>query len=103
MTGQVCEICGDKISLAVDGDLFIACNECRFPARTAPNGKPYASVSKVVQGLRETMIRKMWITLSTTANHYNIWTNVREDKFHGRNMDQPQRCTLLEETTLKKE
>ncbi|KAI3801706.1 hypothetical protein L1987_29818 [Smallanthus sonchifolius] len=31
MTGQVCEICGDEIGLTVDGDLFVACNECGFP------------------------------------------------------------------------
>ncbi|KAI3694746.1 hypothetical protein L1987_77716 [Smallanthus sonchifolius] len=31
MTCQVCEICGDEIGLTVDGDLFVACNECGFP------------------------------------------------------------------------
>ncbi|KAJ9548395.1 hypothetical protein OSB04_020938 [Centaurea solstitialis] len=31
LTGQVCEICGDEIGLTVDGDLFVACNECGFP------------------------------------------------------------------------
>nr|GEX58797.1 cellulose synthase A catalytic subunit 7 [UDP-forming] [Tanacetum cinerariifolium] len=44
---KVCEICGDKISLAVDVDLFVACNEFRFLARTAPNVKPYASSERV--------------------------------------------------------
>nr|GEV61689.1 cellulose synthase A catalytic subunit 7 [UDP-forming]-like [Tanacetum cinerariifolium] len=32
MTGQVCEICGDKISLVVDEDLFVAYNECSVRA-----------------------------------------------------------------------
>ncbi|KAK1552670.1 hypothetical protein Q3G72_021274 [Acer saccharum] len=32
LDGQVCEICGDDIGLTVDGDLFVACNECGFPA-----------------------------------------------------------------------
>ncbi|KAJ6330759.1 hypothetical protein OIU76_009373 [Salix suchowensis] len=32
LDGQVCEICGDEIGLTVDGDLFVACNECGFPA-----------------------------------------------------------------------
>ncbi|XP_073525395.1 LOW QUALITY PROTEIN: uncharacterized protein [Phyllobates terribilis] len=32
LTGQVCEICGDEVGLTVDGDLFVACNECGFPA-----------------------------------------------------------------------
>ncbi|KAL2227969.1 UNVERIFIED_CONTAM: Cellulose synthase A catalytic subunit 7 UDP-forming [Sesamum indicum] len=31
LTGQVCEICGDEIGLTVDGELFVACNECGFP------------------------------------------------------------------------
>ncbi|KAJ4813677.1 Cellulose synthase [Rhynchospora pubera] len=31
LSGQVCEICGDNVGLTVDGDLFIACNECGFP------------------------------------------------------------------------
>ncbi|KAF5956744.1 hypothetical protein HYC85_003969 [Camellia sinensis] len=31
LTGQFCEICGDGIGLTVDGDLFVACNECGFP------------------------------------------------------------------------
>ncbi|KAH9608811.1 hypothetical protein KSS87_017659, partial [Heliosperma pusillum] len=31
LSGQVCEICGDQIGLTVDGDLFVACNECGFP------------------------------------------------------------------------
>ncbi|EFJ38258.1 hypothetical protein SELMODRAFT_73698 [Selaginella moellendorffii] len=28
---QVCQICGDDVGLTVDGDLFVACNECAFP------------------------------------------------------------------------
>ncbi|VFQ61297.1 unnamed protein product [Cuscuta campestris] len=32
LSGQVCEICGDEVGLTVDGDLFVACNECGFPA-----------------------------------------------------------------------
>ncbi|KAL9259003.1 Cellulose synthase A catalytic subunit 7 [UDP-forming]-like protein, partial [Drosera capensis] len=31
LNGQVCEICGDEIGLTVDGDLFVACDECGFP------------------------------------------------------------------------
>ncbi|CAL0320121.1 unnamed protein product [Lupinus luteus] len=31
LDGQVCEICGDGVGLTVDGDLFVACNECGFP------------------------------------------------------------------------
>lgn len=31
LDGQVCEICGDEVGLTVDGDLFVACNECGFP------------------------------------------------------------------------
>jgi cellulose synthase A len=30
LSGQVCEICGDEVGLTVDGDLFVACNECGF-------------------------------------------------------------------------
>ncbi|CAA2999566.1 cellulose synthase A catalytic subunit 7 [UDP-forming] [Olea europaea subsp. europaea] len=30
-SGQVCEICGDEVGLTVDGELFVACNECGFP------------------------------------------------------------------------
>ncbi|KAJ8544071.1 hypothetical protein K7X08_025689 [Anisodus acutangulus] len=29
--GQVCWICGDEIEITVDGELFVACNECAFP------------------------------------------------------------------------
>nr|GMD88777.1 probable cellulose synthase A catalytic subunit 3 [UDP-forming] [Ipomoea batatas] len=28
---QICQVCGDEIGLTVDGDPFIACNECAFP------------------------------------------------------------------------
>ncbi|XP_073067037.1 cellulose synthase A catalytic subunit 7 [UDP-forming]-like [Primulina eburnea] len=31
LNGQVCEICGDAAGLTVDGELFVACNECGFP------------------------------------------------------------------------
>lgn len=31
LNGQDCEICGDEIGVTVDGDLFVACNECGFP------------------------------------------------------------------------
>ncbi|VAI32701.1 unnamed protein product [Triticum turgidum subsp. durum] len=31
LSGQVCEICGDEVGRTVDGDLFVACNECGFP------------------------------------------------------------------------
>ncbi|CAH9144512.1 unnamed protein product [Cuscuta epithymum] len=31
LSGQVCEICGDEVGLTVDGDLFVACNDCGFP------------------------------------------------------------------------
>ncbi|KAK6136411.1 hypothetical protein DH2020_029832 [Rehmannia glutinosa] len=31
LSGQVCEICSDEIGLTVDGELFVACNECGFP------------------------------------------------------------------------
>ncbi|XP_034915572.1 cellulose synthase A catalytic subunit 2 [UDP-forming] isoform X1 [Populus alba] len=31
LSGQVCHICGDEIEITVDGELFVACNECAFP------------------------------------------------------------------------
>ncbi|KAK9286342.1 hypothetical protein L1049_014735 [Liquidambar formosana] len=31
LSGQVCQICGDDVGLTVDGELFVACNECAFP------------------------------------------------------------------------
>ncbi|KAJ8765698.1 hypothetical protein K2173_014820 [Erythroxylum novogranatense] len=31
LSGQVCQICGDEIEITVDGELFVACNECAFP------------------------------------------------------------------------
>nr|AFI71895.1 cellulose synthase 6 [Paeonia lactiflora] len=31
LTGQICQICGDDVGLTVDGELFVACNECAFP------------------------------------------------------------------------
>ena len=31
MSGQICHICGDDVGLTVDGELFVACNECAFP------------------------------------------------------------------------
>lgn len=30
-TEQICQICGDEIELSVNGETFIACNECAFP------------------------------------------------------------------------
>ncbi|KAL5730488.1 cellulose synthase (UDP-forming) [Ranunculus cassubicifolius] len=30
LSGQFCQICGDDVGLTVDGDLFVACNECAF-------------------------------------------------------------------------
>ncbi|KAJ7528648.1 hypothetical protein O6H91_15G012100 [Diphasiastrum complanatum] len=29
--GQVCHICGDDVGCTIDGELFVACNECAFP------------------------------------------------------------------------
>ncbi|KAL0424463.1 UNVERIFIED_CONTAM: Cellulose synthase A catalytic subunit [UDP-forming] [Sesamum radiatum] len=31
VSGQTCQICGDKVEITVDGELFVACNECAFP------------------------------------------------------------------------
>ncbi|CAI0556187.1 unnamed protein product [Linum tenue] len=31
LSGQVCQICGDEIEITVDGEPFVACNECAFP------------------------------------------------------------------------
>ncbi|XP_061365117.1 cellulose synthase A catalytic subunit 7 [UDP-forming]-like isoform X2 [Gastrolobium bilobum] len=31
LDGQLCDICGDSVGLTVDGDLFVACEECGFP------------------------------------------------------------------------
>lgn len=31
LTGQKCQICGDEIEFSVDGEPFVACNECAFP------------------------------------------------------------------------
>ncbi|KAL5980187.1 putative cellulose synthase A catalytic subunit 5 [UDP-forming] [Asimina triloba] len=31
LSGQICQICGDEVGLTVDGELFVACNECAFP------------------------------------------------------------------------
>lgn len=31
LSGQTCQICGDEIELTVDGESFVACNECAFP------------------------------------------------------------------------
>ncbi|RVW51179.1 putative cellulose synthase A catalytic subunit 6 [Vitis vinifera] len=30
LSGQICQICGDDVGLNVDGELFVACNECAF-------------------------------------------------------------------------
>ncbi|KAL6339242.1 hypothetical protein AAG906_024393 [Vitis piasezkii] len=31
LSGQICHICGDGVEITVDGELFVACNECGFP------------------------------------------------------------------------
>ncbi|XP_022875255.1 cellulose synthase A catalytic subunit 2 [UDP-forming]-like isoform X1 [Olea europaea var. sylvestris] len=31
LSGQICQICGDDIEITVDGEPFVACNECAFP------------------------------------------------------------------------
>ncbi|KAI4317153.1 hypothetical protein L6164_025051 [Bauhinia variegata] len=31
LSGQRCQICGDEIEITVDGEPFVACNECAFP------------------------------------------------------------------------
>ncbi|XXG73540.1 hypothetical protein AAC387_Pa07g2443 [Persea americana] len=31
LSGQICRICGDEVEITVDGEPFIACNECAFP------------------------------------------------------------------------
>ncbi|KAJ6678096.1 CELLULOSE SYNTHASE A CATALYTIC SUBUNIT 9 [UDP-FORMING]-RELATED [Salix viminalis] len=31
LSGQVCQICEDEIEITVDGEPFVACNECAFP------------------------------------------------------------------------
>ncbi|XP_052201993.1 cellulose synthase A catalytic subunit 2 [UDP-forming]-like isoform X2 [Diospyros lotus] len=31
LSGQICQICGDEVEVKVDGEPFVACNECAFP------------------------------------------------------------------------
>ncbi|GAU13329.1 hypothetical protein TSUD_42830 [Trifolium subterraneum] len=31
LSNQICQICGDEIEVTVDGEPFVACNECAFP------------------------------------------------------------------------
>ncbi|KAL3638938.1 Cellulose synthase A catalytic subunit 6 [UDP-forming] [Castilleja foliolosa] len=31
LTSQICQICGDEIEFSVEGEPFVACNECAFP------------------------------------------------------------------------
>ncbi|KAJ7945298.1 Cellulose synthase [Quillaja saponaria] len=31
LSGQICQICGDEVEFTVEGELFVACNECAFP------------------------------------------------------------------------
>ncbi|KAL2498682.1 Cellulose synthase A catalytic subunit 6 [UDP-forming] [Abeliophyllum distichum] len=31
LSGQICQICKDEVEVTVDGELFVACNECAFP------------------------------------------------------------------------
>lgn len=31
LSGQSCKICRDEVELTVDGEPFVACNECAFP------------------------------------------------------------------------
>ncbi|KAH7447502.1 hypothetical protein KP509_01G109400 [Ceratopteris richardii] len=31
LDGQVCKICRDEVGVTIDGELFVACNECAFP------------------------------------------------------------------------
>ncbi|XP_028757269.1 cellulose synthase A catalytic subunit 2 [UDP-forming] isoform X1 [Neltuma alba] len=31
LSGQICQICGDEVEVTVDGEPFVACNECAFP------------------------------------------------------------------------
>ncbi|KAL0432060.1 UNVERIFIED_CONTAM: Cellulose synthase A catalytic subunit [UDP-forming] [Sesamum radiatum] len=31
LSGQTCQICGDEVEITVDGEIFVACNECAFP------------------------------------------------------------------------
>ncbi|CAA3010328.1 cellulose synthase A catalytic subunit 2 [UDP-forming]-like [Olea europaea subsp. europaea] len=31
LSGQTCQICGDEVEMTIDGEPFVACNECAFP------------------------------------------------------------------------
>ncbi|KAL6583217.1 Cellulose synthase A catalytic subunit 2 UDP-forming [Orobanche minor] len=31
LSGQTCQICEDEVEITIDGELFVACNECGFP------------------------------------------------------------------------
>ncbi|CAI9758293.1 unnamed protein product [Fraxinus pennsylvanica] len=31
LSGQICQICGDEVEITVNGERFVACNECAFP------------------------------------------------------------------------
>ncbi|KAL3527925.1 hypothetical protein ACH5RR_012581 [Cinchona calisaya] len=31
LSGQICQICADEVEITVDGEPFVACNECAFP------------------------------------------------------------------------
>ncbi|KAK6150552.1 hypothetical protein DH2020_015484 [Rehmannia glutinosa] len=59
LSGQTCQICGDEVEITVDGELFVACNECAFRLvglatqyerkegnRVVLNAKPDTSASK---------------------------------------------------------
>ncbi|KAM7275840.1 hypothetical protein ACFE04_017706 [Oxalis oulophora] len=30
-SAQICRVCGDEVGIGVDGEPFVACNECAFP------------------------------------------------------------------------
>lgn len=30
-SGHICKICGDEVGFTIDGEPFVACNECAFP------------------------------------------------------------------------
>ena len=30
-TGSICQICGERVGVTEEGELFVACNECAFP------------------------------------------------------------------------
>ncbi|KAG4984077.1 hypothetical protein AAZX31_10G211800 [Glycine max] len=92
LSGQICQICGDEIEVTVDGEPFVACNECAFPVcrpcyeyerregnKICPQCK---TIYKRLKGSPRVEGDEEEEDIDDLENEFDIGSNIRHDPHH---------------------